>query len=102
MSHKTTLGVTAALAGALSLAAAAGPTWAAGETSMEKCYGIAKAGQNSCANSAGTHSCAGQSTVDYDGQEWKSVKAGTCETQGGKLEPFKGTGTPKEAADKKG
>ena len=24
----------------------------------EKCYGIAKAGQNDCANLAGTHSCA--------------------------------------------
>lgn len=33
-----------------------------------KCYGIAKAGQNSCA--ANGHSCAGQATVDYDKNEW--------------------------------
>ena len=30
----------------------------------EKCYGIAKAGQNDCANLSGTHSCAGQSKAD--------------------------------------
>jgi uncharacterized membrane protein len=44
----------------------------------EKCYGIAKAGQNDCANLAGTHSCAGQSKVDNDKGEWKYVAAGTC------------------------
>ena len=32
----------------------------------EKCYGVAKAAQNDCANLAGTHSCAGQSSVDND------------------------------------
>lgn len=49
----------------------------------EKCYGVAKAGQNDCANLAGTHSCAGQSTVDNDKGEWKLVKKGTCSTLGG-------------------
>lgn len=49
----------------------------------EKCYGIAKAGQNDCANLAGTHSCAGQSTIDNDIGEWKLVDEGTCETLGG-------------------
>lgn len=44
----------------------------------EKCYGIAKAGQNDCANLAGTHSCAGQSKVDMDKGEWKYVAKGTC------------------------
>ncbi len=44
----------------------------------EKCYGIAKAGQNDCANIAGTHSCAGQSKVDMDKGEWKYVAKGTC------------------------
>jgi uncharacterized membrane protein len=44
----------------------------------EKCYGIAKAGQNDCANLAGTHSCAGQSKVDNDKGEWKYVAKGTC------------------------
>lgn len=49
----------------------------------EKCYGVAKAGQNDCANLAGTHSCAGQSNVDYDKGEWKLVKKGTCADLGG-------------------
>ncbi|NJM43480.1 MAG: DUF2282 domain-containing protein [Brachymonas sp.] len=49
----------------------------------EKCYGIAKAGQNDCANLAGTHSCAGQSKVDNDKGEWKYVAAGTCGTMKG-------------------
>ena len=44
----------------------------------EKCYGVAKAGQNDCANLAGTHSCAGQSKVDNDKGEWKYVAKGTC------------------------
>ena len=39
-----------------------------------KCYGISKAGENDCANAAGTHSCAGQATVDYDGGEYFSDK----------------------------
>lgn len=49
----------------------------------EKCYGIAKAGQNDCANLAGTHSCAGQSKVDNDPGEWKFVAKGTCKQAGG-------------------
>ncbi len=44
----------------------------------EKCYGVAKAGQNDCANLAKTHSCAGQSKVDNDKGAWKYVATGTC------------------------
>ena len=44
----------------------------------EKCYGIAKAGQNDCANLAATHSCAGQSKLENDKGEWKYVAKGTC------------------------
>jgi len=51
--------------------------------SKEKCYGVAKAGQNDCANLAGTHSCAAQSKVDNDPGEWKLVPAGTCTDLGG-------------------
>ena len=58
----------------------AGPAHAAGK---EKCYGVAKAGQNDCGNLAGTHSCAGQSTVDNDPGEWKIVAKGTCLALGG-------------------
>jgi len=48
------------------------------EKAKEKCYGIAKAGQNDCANLSGTHSCAGQSTVDNAPDEWKYVPKGEC------------------------
>ncbi len=51
--------------------------------SKEKCFGVAKAGQNDCANIAGTHSFAGQSKVDNDPGEWKLVPAGTCSELGG-------------------
>jgi uncharacterized membrane protein len=44
----------------------------------EKCFGIAKAGQNDCANLSGSHSCAGQNKVDMDAGEWKYVAKGTC------------------------
>ena len=37
----------------------------------EKCFGIAKAGQNDCASISGAHSCAGQSKVDMDKMEWE-------------------------------
>lgn len=50
----------------------------------EKCYGIAKAGENDCAAGEGT-SCAGTSVVDYQGNAWKSVEAGECVPQGGSL-----------------
>lgn len=49
----------------------------------EKCYGIAKAGQNDCANLSGTHSCAGQSKVSDDVAEWKYVKKGECKAMKG-------------------
>ena len=52
----------------------------------EKCFGIAKAGQNDCANLAGTHSCAGQNKVDNDPGEWKYVAKGTCKDMKGMTE----------------
>ena len=58
----------------------------------EKCYGVSLAGKNDCAAGPGT-SCAGTSTVDYQGNAWKYVDEGTCleiETPNGKgsLEPI--------------
>jgi uncharacterized membrane protein len=44
---------------------------------MEKCYGVSLAGKNDCKAGAGT-TCAGTSKVDYQGNAWKLVKAGTC------------------------
>ena len=46
---------------------------------MEKCFGIALAGQNDCAAGAGT-TCAGTSKLDYQGNAWKLVPAGTCDS----------------------
>lgn len=45
----------------------------------EKCFGVALAGQNDCAAGEGT-TCAGTSKVDYQGNAWKLVPAGTCLT----------------------
>lgn len=45
---------------------------------MEKCYGIAKAGQNDCASSSGA-SCSGSSTVDGDKNAWMMLPKGFCD-----------------------
>src|SRR5258705_6421226 len=82
MKQQTT--IQAAIAGlfarGLAGSVAAGPV--APDASKDKCFGIAKAGQNDCA--AGKHACAGQSTVDNDPMSWKYVAKGTCEKVGGK------------------
>lgn len=67
----------AALAASLAIALAAGAAHAADAPKMEKCFGVAKAGQNDCKAGAGT-SCAGTSVTNYQGNAWKFVKAGTC------------------------
>ena len=69
-----TLFVTGAFAAALAAHAAA-PANAAG--AKEKCFGVALAGENDCAAGEGT-TCSGTSTVDYQGNAWKLVDAGTC------------------------
>lgn len=79
--NKKQLLASAALAVTIATTVAA-PAQAA---SKEKCYGVAMAGQNDCANLAGTHSCAGQSSLDNDFGEWKLVAKGTCEDLGGLL-----------------
>lgn len=56
---------------------------AAADEGKEKCYGIAKAGQNDCANLSGSHSCAGQAKSDNDPNEWKYVAKGTCKSMKG-------------------
>jgi len=91
MNKATSLSLAAALFGAASLAGAPMAANAA-ENYDGKCWGIAKAGENDCGNAAGTHACAGQSTVDYSGGDWKAVDtAEKCTELGGKLEPFDGT-----------
>jgi uncharacterized membrane protein len=51
----------------------------------EKCYGVAKAGQNDCGTA--THGCAGMANADNDPAEWKFVAKGTCLKAGGRLGP---------------
>jgi uncharacterized membrane protein len=58
----------------------------------EKCYGVAKAGENGCQSLSGAHTCGGCSTVDYSGENWKWVSMGTCLEMGGRLQPFAGFG----------
>jgi uncharacterized membrane protein len=72
---------------ALIAAGAAHPVSAADDKGAEKqkCYGIAKAGQNDCGTAK--HSCAGQAKRDHDPDDWKYVAAGTCEKAGGKSTP---------------
>jgi uncharacterized membrane protein len=67
-----------ALAGSLATALA-GLAVPAQAGDSEKCFGIALKGQNDCAAGAGT-TCAGTSKVDYQGNSWKAVPKGTCET----------------------
>lgn len=70
----------AALSMFVGTAAAAAPQNAQGKkaaAAMEKCYGVALAGKNDCKAGAGT-TCAGTSKVDYQGNAFKMVKAGTC------------------------
>ena len=55
---------------------------------VEKCCGVAMAGKNDCAAGAGT-TCAGTSKMDYQGNAWKNVPAGTCTT----IRTPKGTGS---------
>lgn len=61
---------------------------------FEKCYGVALKGQNDCFAGAGT-TCAGTSTVDYQGNAFKLVAKGSCTT----MSTPKGAGslTPKKA-----
>jgi uncharacterized membrane protein len=44
---------------------------------FEQCYGVALKGKNDCYAGAGT-TCAGTSTVNYQGNAYKLVKKGTC------------------------
>ncbi len=83
MKHQATIHAAVAGLFALGLAASASAGPVAQDASKDKCYGIAKAGQNDCAS--GKHACAGQSTADKDPLSWKYVEKGSCEKVGGKL-----------------
>ena len=72
--------IAAAAASLMSLAMVSAPVQA---QEKDKCYGIAKMGQNDCANLAGTHDCSGKSKVDMDKGDWKYVAKGTCKDMKG-------------------
>jgi uncharacterized membrane protein len=76
--------VSSALASVLALGLIG--TASAQDAGKEKCFGIAKAGQNDCANLSGSHSCAGQSKADMGPDEWKYVAKGTCKDMKGVTE----------------
>ncbi len=70
---------TLAVAGAVAAALASYATLPANAQAQEKCFGVSLAGENDCAAGPGT-TCAGTSTVDYQGNAWTLVEAGTCAT----------------------
>ena len=78
MSAFTKVTTALALAGAVASAAALLSAPARADDAKEKCFGVSLKGQNDCA--AGNHSCAGTSTIDYDGQSFKLVPKGCCVT----------------------
>ena len=67
-----------AIASAVAAAITAQGSTTAQAASKEKCYGVSLAGENDCAAGPGT-TCAGTSVVDYQGNAWTLVDAGTCE-----------------------
>ena len=77
--------VSSALASALALGLVG--TAAAQDKGKEKCYGIAKAGQNDCGTAS--HTCAGKAKRDNAPDEWKYVPKGTCGKLGGRTQPGK-------------
>lgn len=86
---RQTMAVTAfALASLVSGVALAQDKGASIKGEKERCYGVAEAGKNDCAAGPGT-TCAGTSKTDYQGNAWKYVAKGTCET----MKTPKGTGS---------
>ena len=71
------------MAGAAATAYAA-PKWAQKGETLEKCAGVARAGQNDCG--AKGHGCAGKAARDRDPDEWVYVPKGVCaKLAGGRL-----------------
>jgi uncharacterized membrane protein len=82
--------LSAAMAGILTVGLAAGAQAAdsGAMTGKVKCYGIAKAGKNSCAAADKSHSCAGQSKVDNSLVDFTLVSdSATCTADKGALKP---------------
>ncbi len=73
--------ITSMLVGGAILATSQNQAFAA-KAEMEKCFGVVKAGQNDCANSAeakNSHSCAGEAKSNGLKTEWILLPKGSCE-----------------------
>jgi uncharacterized membrane protein len=92
MSNSLKLSLAASAVLAMAAGAVAVPAVAA-DGAKERCYGVSLKGKNDCAAGPGT-SCAGTSTVDYQGNAWKYVTKGSCEKMGGTLAAHKGNAKP--------
>jgi uncharacterized membrane protein len=64
----------------------------AGSAQEERCYGVAAAGEN---DGLDRREAAGTSTVDFQGNAWVAVPAGTCLTMPLPVQP---DGTPRRGA----
>ena len=62
----------------------------------EKCWGVAKAGQNACNSNKSKHSCAGHSKIDNDPSDYLPLPVGSCLKIGGMLEPAVDKNSPAE------
>ena len=85
MKYHRTL-ITSAITGLLTLgfATSAGSAYA---SDTEKCWGVAKAGQNACNSNKSMHYCSGHSKIDNDPHDFIPLPKGSCEKIGGRLEP---------------
>ena len=86
LAHATIAGSLATALAMIAAPAFAGPK--PPQPTMDKCFGIAMKGDNDCAAGAGT-TCAGTASADYQGNAWKYVAKGTCES----IKTPKGTGS---------
>lgn len=77
MKHKAMSAAIVAGAVATAVAGLSTTTTPAQAQAKEKCYGVSLKGQNDCKAGPGT-TCAGTSTVDYQGNAWTLVPKGTC------------------------
>ena len=82
MNHR--LVASSALASVLAMGLLSAAQAQEGAKDKEKCYGVAKAGSNDCANLSGSHSCAGQNKTAIAVDEWNYVAKGSCAKMGGK------------------
>ena len=79
----TKLIISGAIAGLVSLSVTGVAVAQDKKAEKEKCYGVAKKGQNDCGTAK--HSCAGQAASDNLPEEWKFLAKGTCEGMKGSL-----------------